>query len=194
MSCVTSKRYAQITLLPMFMTKNIRKTVKWKVTKRVGMCDKKHGYITEVLYDSIDIGECTTQQCGSMIVFDVSFTAVHMKPKVADLVVCTIKQIIPTGFFVATNHLKILVPKCRLPSYVKINGCESVDIDETKLRLGDKVNVEIYAVDYKNSGFRVLGLLCDSQTAYKFKPSAVEVKKDDQLSDDDIEDDFFFGI
>jgi DNA-directed RNA polymerase subunit E'/Rpb7 len=146
----------EIAVSPRFLTKNLEKTIIYKILQMRGKCLKDKGYITEIDTKSVKISDGVAQNCGSMVIFKTKFDVEFQIPNVKDIIIGEITEIISLGFFVEKGNFKILVSKYKIPKDIEFKSGEHLRKGDITLKKGDMLKVEIYASRYK-----ILGCICE---------------------------------
>jgi DNA-directed RNA polymerase subunit E'/Rpb7 len=128
-------------------------------TTVVGKCYLEYGYILNVT-KIIDIGTNTISSVNSFVVFDVTYEADVLKPKIGDVFSGSVCMIFQHGIFVnVKNKLKVLVPAKSMKTYVFENDYFFNKKENSKITNSCELSISITMIKYEKKEFSCIGEL-----------------------------------
>jgi DNA-directed RNA polymerase subunit E'/Rpb7 len=128
-----------------------------------GNCDEERGYISSI-GEIVQIGAGKISHSYGHINFIVKFNVVTYKPAVNDRVEGKISTILPGGFFVDSNNMRIFVPIVRLAEGTTIASDENENMIITTAEgktysQHENVDITIISAKYDDQQFKCIGEL-----------------------------------
>ena len=164
-----------------FLNKNINDHLLNKLIKiMIGKCSNEHGYFLNV-NRLISVGNNSIMYSNSLIIFDVVYEALTLKPEIGDVISGTVCMVFQHGIFVNVNNkLKVLIPATSLKSYVfKDNSFTSQDKIITN---GIEMCIVIVMIKYEKKEFSCIG---DLHTAETYIQPTRSIQSEEVQSDSD---------
>jgi DNA-directed RNA polymerase subunit E'/Rpb7 len=143
-----------------YLDSNIKEHLLNKIKRtEVGQCYIDYGYILDVI-KIINIGDNTISSVNSFVVFDVTFEAYVLKPKIGDIFSGSVCMLFQHGIFVdVKNKLKVLIPAESMKTYVYENDCFLNIKENSKIVRSSEISIRINMIKYEKKEFSCIGEL-----------------------------------
>ncbi len=149
---------SDIELKPDKLDYNIKDHIAQELQNKVGNCNKKYGYILEII-DILSIVNKSISNTSSNIVFSVKYKAKNLKPEINNVISCKVFMIFPQGIFSGINDMKILIPDNELSHYTFNHKENTFYNSEKTINKDDTIDIVIKSVKYMKKKYSCIGVL-----------------------------------
>lgn len=128
-----------------------------ELSKNIGICCKKYGYILEII-NIISISNKSISNTSANIIFNVKYTANTLKPSIGNVISCKVNMVFIHGLFLGLHDLKVLIPSKELKNY-KFDSKKNIYYGKRPIKKDDIIDVVIQDVKYMKKQYSCIGVL-----------------------------------
>jgi DNA-directed RNA polymerase subunit E'/Rpb7 len=141
-----------------YLDSNIRQHILDKLKNTVeGKCTLDNGYIIDI-QNIIKLGDNKIGCANSLVIFDVIYQAITLKPEKGDILCGEVCMIFQQGIFVnVKGKMKVIVPATSMSSYTYNQVKNVFENDDNLISEGIQVNIEIIMTKYEKKQFNCIG-------------------------------------
>ena len=150
----------KISIDPKFLDSNISYHILQKIRQNMeGKCTLDYGYIISV-NKIVELGENIVAPANSLVVYDVKYEAVTIKPEKGMELSGEICMVFQHGVFAdILKKLKVLIPVGSMEEYTFSGDSFVSKEDDENIEVGSEVNIRITMVKYEKKSFSCIGEL-----------------------------------
>ena len=134
-----------------------------ELKKNIGKYSRQYGYIAGIEEKTVGIGEGRISDINGSILFNVGCKIKCIKPKIDDIVECTVKYIFKTLIVLKTIdglfETHIFENMLNKKDYFFNNGIFENKKTKSKIEIGKNFNVQIVKIEYENCKFSITSIL-----------------------------------
>ena len=152
----------ELILTPNQLGKHIKNKIKAKLIEKVqGECTEKYGYLICVIQIN-DIPNGMIMDTTGNIIFNVSFSAIVMKPIKGEVCEGVVDTVDNNGIIVSVGPIKTFISKSDFPPnfiYDSNNNNYYTSNDSGKMEKGGEIRFRIKQLQFYENSFRPLGTM-----------------------------------
>jgi DNA-directed RNA polymerase subunit E'/Rpb7 len=150
----------RICVEPQYLSKDIMTHIFNKIRDNtVNECTKDNGYILKI-NKIIGITDNYISNSNSEIVFNVKYEVQNLKPEIDKKYNGSVCMLFQSGIFLnIESKIKVLIPLDYLKNYVYNQSKSEYKQKNRVIKIGDKIDVIITAINYAKQNFNCIGKL-----------------------------------
>ena len=150
----------RVSIEPIYLDSDIQNHILNKLKQNMeGTCTLDTGYIIDVKR-IISMNDNTIGCANSLVIFNVIYEAVTIKPCNGSKMTGNVCLVFPHGILVyVRDKMKVLIPTASMENYTFNTDNTSFESDEGVIEIGSKLYIEIVLTKYEQKQFSCIGKL-----------------------------------